>query len=120
MLISNMPKDEWDAIKPLADDRNIVIKKADKGSCMVIWDRNDYLLEVDKQIKDKKVYRDVEYNVNNLKDLAEASNEMFNCLRRRGFITEKKLKYFTYEYKKLPTLANFTFYLKFIRDFLMH
>ena len=97
---SNMPKDEWDAVRSLADDRNIVIKRADKGSCVVIWDRNDYLLEAEKQLRDKKVYRDVEYNVNILKDLAEASNEMFSGLKRRGFITEKQLKYFTYEYRK--------------------
>ena len=69
-----MPKDEWDAIRSLADERNIVIKKADKGSCVVVWDRNDYLLETDKQLKDKKFYRDVEYNANILKDLAETSN----------------------------------------------
>ena len=78
---SNMPKDEWDAVRSLADDRNIVIKRVDKGSCVVIWDRNDYLLEAEKQLRDKKVYRDVEYNVNILKDLAEASNEMFSGLR---------------------------------------
>ena len=96
---SNMPKDEWDAVRSLADDRNIVIKRADKGSCVVIWDRNEYLLEAEKQLRDKKVYRDVEYNVNILKDLAEASNEMFSGLKRRGFINEKQLKYFTYEYK---------------------
>ena len=62
---------------------------------MVICDRNDYLLEGDKQLKDKKVYRDVEYNVNILKDLAEASNEMFSGFKRRGFITEEQPKYFT-------------------------
>ena len=33
---SNMSKDEWDAIRSLADDRRIVIKRADKGSCVVI------------------------------------------------------------------------------------
>ena len=97
---SNMPKDEWDAVRSLADDRNIVIKRADKGSCVVIWDRNDYLLEAEKQLRDKKVYRDVEYNVNILKDLAEASNEIFSGLKRRGFVTDKQLKDFTYEYKK--------------------
>ena len=69
-----MLKDEWDAIRSLADERNIVIKKADKGSCVVVWDRNDYLLETDKQLKDKNFYRDVEYNANILKDLAETSN----------------------------------------------
>ena len=50
---SNLSKDEWDAIGSPADDRRIVIKRADKGSCVVIWDRNDYLLEVEKQLKDK-------------------------------------------------------------------
>ena len=67
---------------------------------MIIWNRNDYLLEADKQLKDKNVYRDVEYNVNILKDLAEASNEIFSGLKRRGFVTNKQLKDFTYEYKK--------------------
>ena len=43
-----MPKGEWDAIRPLSDDMNIVIKRADKGSFVIIWDRDDYLLETDK------------------------------------------------------------------------
>ena len=29
----------------MADDRSILIKKADKGCCVPVWDRNDYLLE---------------------------------------------------------------------------
>ena len=50
-----MPKNEWDVIRSLTDYRNIVIKRADKGSCVVIWDRNDYLLEADKKLKEKKI-----------------------------------------------------------------
>ena len=42
-----MPKDEWDAIRSLADGRNIVIKRADKGFCVAVWHRKDYLLEAD-------------------------------------------------------------------------
>ena len=38
---SNLSKDEWQAIRSLAEDRSIVIKKADKGSCVLIWDRLD-------------------------------------------------------------------------------
>ena len=37
---SNLSKEEWRAIRSLADDRSIVIKKADKGSCVMVWDRN--------------------------------------------------------------------------------
>ena len=33
---SNLSKDEWQAIRSLAGNRSIVIKKADKGSCAVI------------------------------------------------------------------------------------
>ena len=33
---SNLSKEEWEAVRTLADDRNIVIKKADKDSCVVI------------------------------------------------------------------------------------
>ena len=34
---SNLSKEEWNAIRSLADDRKIIIKKADKESCIVIW-----------------------------------------------------------------------------------
>ena len=33
---SNLSQEEWKAIRSLADDRNIVIENADKGSCVVI------------------------------------------------------------------------------------
>ena len=46
-------------IRSLADDRSIVIKKADDGSCIGVSDRNDYLIEAEKQLSDTKVYRDV-------------------------------------------------------------
>ena len=35
---SSLSQEEWKAIRSLADGRNIVIKKADKGSCVVMWD----------------------------------------------------------------------------------
>ena len=43
----------------MADDGNIIIKKADKGSRIVIWGRSDYLMEAEKQLSDKKVYQEV-------------------------------------------------------------
>ena len=52
-------RDEWNVIRFLADHENIIIKKVDKRSRIVIWGRNDYLMEVEKQLRDKKVYQEV-------------------------------------------------------------
>ena len=41
----NMSKEEWQAMRNLAEDRSIVIKLADTGSCVAVWDREDYLAE---------------------------------------------------------------------------
>ena len=46
---SNLSKEEWVAMRSLADDRSIVIKKADKGASIVVWDRNNYLREAEKR-----------------------------------------------------------------------
>ena len=97
---SNLYKEEWRAIRLFADDRSIVIKKADKGSCVVVWDKNDYVLEAQKNFSDPSVYQDVSNSENILLKLSEASSKIFSSLRRKGFVTEKHLKYFTYEYKK--------------------
>ena len=55
----------------MADDKQIVIKKADKGSCVVIWDRDDYLAEAERQLKDENVYRNVNFNEKLIEDLNE-------------------------------------------------
>ena len=62
-----------------------MLKKADKGSCVVVWDRNDYLQEAERQLSDTKVYRDVSNTENILSKLSDTSNTMFNSLKRRGF-----------------------------------
>ena len=102
---SNLSKLEWEAIRSLAGDRSIVIKKADKGFCVVVRDRLDYLMEAEKQLKDRKVYQEVRFSENILTDLVEKNNTMFKNLRRKRAILEKELKYFSFEYKKATNLG---------------
>ena len=45
---SNFSKEEWQVMGALADDRGLVIKKADKGSTVAVLDHIDYILEVEK------------------------------------------------------------------------
>ena len=43
--MSTLSKIEWPAIRSLAEDRSIVIKKADQGFHVVVLDRLDCLSE---------------------------------------------------------------------------
>ena len=92
-------------MRSLADDRSIVIKKADKGSCVAVRDRFDYVKEAEKQLADDKVYDEITYNKKVLSQLLETSNKYFKGLKSKDFISEKELKFFTYEYKKVCNLS---------------
>ena len=45
---SNLFAEEWKALRDLASDKTIIIKGADKGSSVVVWDRPDYLHEASR------------------------------------------------------------------------
>ena len=96
---SNLSQEEWRAIRTLADDRFVVIKKAHKGYCIVVWDRADYLREAEKQLSDKKVYQEVQFKKQMLSNLVDTSDSFFRDLKTKGFIAEKELKHFAHEYK---------------------
>ena len=40
----------------------IFIKGADKGSAVVMWDRKDYIKEVEKELGDSDVYEEVPHD----------------------------------------------------------
>ena len=101
---SNLSQEEWEARRSLADDRNIAIKKTDKGSCVVIWHRNDYIAEAEKELSDKDVYKQVSFKEKNLINLVEISDRFFRGLKLDGHISKKEMKYFMYEYKKVTKL----------------
>ena len=54
-------------------------------------------MEAENRLSDEKVYQEVCYNENVLSKLAKMSNKIFSKLKKRGYITEKQLKYFSYE-----------------------
>ena len=56
---NNLTKKEREALYSLKDDPSIIIKGADKGSVIVVWDREDYLEEAYRQVDDKEVYEQV-------------------------------------------------------------
>ena len=55
---SNLSVEEQGALRNLRNDDSIVIKSADKGSAVVVWDREDYLREADNHLLDQGVYKE--------------------------------------------------------------
>ena len=72
---------------------------------MVVWDRHEYLKEVEKQLSDKNVYKEIEFKEKLIQDLTETSNKIFRNLRNGGFITDKELKYFSFDHKRACNLG---------------
>ena len=72
---------------------------------MVVWDREDYIAEAEKQLGDKNVYKDIDLKEKILQELAETSNSFFKNIKKKGFITERKLKYFSIEFKKATNIG---------------
>ena len=56
----NLKKEEWTAISTLRNDKNIVIKPADKGGNIEIMDKEDYIQEGLRQLSDNTHYEELE------------------------------------------------------------
>ena len=73
----NLSKEEWKAARSLANYRNIVIKKADRGSSVEIWDRSACIMEAEKQLNDKAIYKDMNFDKDLIPSLTGKSNRLF-------------------------------------------
>ena len=56
---NNLTSKERQALYDLKNDISIVTKGADKGSAVVVWDREDYIKKAEKQLGDSDVYEEV-------------------------------------------------------------
>ena len=77
----NFSKEERQSLCSLTDHRNIVIKKADKGLFVVVWYRNDYITDAEKQLNNKCAYKNMIFKEKIPQDLAETSNNVFTSLK---------------------------------------
>ena len=98
---NNLPREERNELHNLKNDKNIVIKSADKGSAIVVWDRDDYIKEDEKQIVDKDTYEEV---CNDIKTLISAIHKAIEKTRKRGDLNADVIKHFMV---KDPKFARF-------------
>ena len=76
-----------------------IIKEADKGSGIVVWDREDYLAEARTQLKDKDVYQELKGNIEG--PLEKIIKSVLRKVRDRKDISDETLDYFLVNNPKL-------------------
>ena len=92
-------------MRSLQNDRSVVIKPADKGSSVVVWNRTDYLKEAKMQLSDKKDYQELRITEQDQVELVEKSNKLFSNLRKKNVITHIKINYFRFNFKQATNLS---------------
>ena len=97
---NNLTSKERQALYDLKNDKNIVIKGADKGSAVVVWDREDYIKEAEKQLEDSDVYEEAPDD----SELISTIHRTIEKIRKRGDLKKETIKYFEV---KDPKFARF-------------
>ena len=77
---NNLTRKERIALCNLKNDKNVVMKIADKFSMVVVWDRDDSTKETEKQLGDKGIYEEVCYD---LGPLRSTINKAVENIRKR-------------------------------------
>ena len=72
-----------------------MIKEADKGSAVVVWDINDYLQEADQQLSDKDVYEEVTGEF--ISPLVNTIKQCIAKIKIRGDVSQQTVDYFFVE-----------------------
>ena len=95
----------------LKNYNTLVIKVADKGSGVVVWDREDYLKEAHKQVSDEEVYEEV---TNDPSSPESTIVTALNKIRTRSDLSADTLEYF---FNEDPKFIN-VYYMENISSFL--
>ena len=112
--LNNLTKNVRNAMYSLKDDESIIIKGADKGAAVIVWEREDYLKEASKQLEGKEVYLEVP---NDSSALVSTSSKYLEKMRKRDDLSQDTLNYFLVKGSKF---VRFTYYLKSINGYMMY
>ena len=83
----------------------LLLRSRQRGSCVVVWDRSDYVMEAEKQLNYSKVYKNISDSKDLIPKLTENSKKIFESLKRRNFVSEQQLNYFRFDFKKVCNLG---------------
>ena len=89
---SNLTNEELLTLNSLRNDTSIIIKEAEKGSGVAVWDRKDYRKEAEKQLADKEKYE--ELSSAPVSPLISIVKGCLSRIKNRGDIPNETLEYF--------------------------
>ena len=75
----------------MKNDKNIVIKSADKWYVVVVWDREENIKDAEKQLGDSDVYEEVP---DDPEPLIITIHRTVKKIRKRGDLKKVTIKYF--------------------------
>ena len=87
----NLSPSEYQALKILKMNPSIIIKPADKGSAIVIMDKEAYTHEVHRQLYNRKYYHTLTHPI--YPDNALKITQTLELMKRQGFISPKQFAY---------------------------
>jgi hypothetical protein len=100
----NLTREQWRALNELTTKPDIIIKKADKGSAVVLMNTTDYLREGLRQLQDRKFYKLMDHDPTEL--YASEIDQVLLEMRGNNLITTKN-----YEYLKPQNCKEGRFYM---------
>ena len=83
----SLSKSELDALQQLSKNRNLVIKKSDKGSAIVIMDRHHYLAEGYRKLNNPQHYKRIPQQVHTT--IKSRLIEILRMMKHEFIITDK-------------------------------
>ena len=89
----NLTKEEYKSIKSLRNHPDIIIKPADKGSAIVILDKQYYINEGERQLHNNHFYEETETDLTG--EVIHRVNLYVNNMLQRGQISQNTSKYLT-------------------------
>ena len=66
-------------------------------------------MEAETQLGIKNLYKDVNFNGKLIQDLTDTSKKILKNLKNGGFITDKEVKYLSFDYKRACNLGKLYF-----------
>ena len=89
----NLAKEEYKAIRSLNKNKDMIIKPADKGSAIVIMDKQSYIVEGQRQLHNTQLYEETDSDLTG--EVIHRINLHVHNMLQKGQISQNTCNYLT-------------------------